>query len=151
MLRLEADVPAALIGNVKLGDQLAVRIAGVTNELEGIVAEIVARPPIPNSRTFLGETGFAATPGLRSGQFGRVAVPVGEAQRDPRSRFRRVQRGQMEIVFVVANGHAQLRLVKTGARVGDEVEVVSGLDSGEPVVTDGAAILMDGQPVAVKP
>jgi multidrug efflux pump subunit AcrA (membrane-fusion protein) len=57
----------------------------------------------------------------------------------------------MELVFVFANGHAQLRLIKTGTRVGDEVEVLSGLTSGEQVLTEGAAALTDGQPVSVKP
>jgi multidrug efflux pump subunit AcrA (membrane-fusion protein) len=57
----------------------------------------------------------------------------------------------MELVFVVANSHAQMRLVKTGSRVDDEVELVSGLNSGEQVVTDGAAALTDGQPVTIKP
>jgi multidrug efflux pump subunit AcrA (membrane-fusion protein) len=56
----------------------------------------------------------------------------------------------MELVFVVVNGYAQLRLVKTGSRIGDEIELVSGLNSGEPVVTDGEASLTDGQPVEVK-
>jgi len=88
---------------------------------------------------------------LRSGQFGRVSVPVGEASaiRVPAAAV--VQRGQMELVFVVVGNHAQLRLVKTGTRVGDEVEVVSGLNSGEQVVTEGASNLADGQPVSVKP
>ena len=62
-----------------------------------------------------------------------------------------VQRGQMELVFVVVNSHAQLRIVKTGKRVGDEVELVSGVDAGEQVVTEGAAQLVDGQPITFKP
>ena len=149
-LRLEADVPAALIGNVKPGDRLAVSIAGVANDLTGTIAEMSPAAD-PNSRTFLVKLDLPDAPGLRSGQFGRVAVPVGEvsAIRVPVSAV--VQRGQMEIVFVVNNGHAELRLVKTGARVGDEVEVVSGLDSGETVVTGGATDLMDGQPLTIKP
>jgi RND family efflux transporter MFP subunit len=149
-LRLEADVPAALIGNVKPGEPLAVKIAGVTNDLTGTVAEMSPAAD-PNSRTFLVKLDLPATPGLRSGQFGRVAVPIGDvsAIRVPVSAV--IQRGQMEMVFVVADGRAQLRLVKTGARVGNEIEVVSGLDSGEQIVTDGAAGLMDGQPVTVKP
>jgi multidrug efflux pump subunit AcrA (membrane-fusion protein) len=61
-----------------------------------------------------------------------------------------VQRGQLELVFVVVNGHAQLRIVKTGKRIGDEVELVSGMDAGEKVVLENAAQLMDGQPVEVK-
>ncbi|HEX7618532.1 MAG TPA: efflux RND transporter periplasmic adaptor subunit, partial [Verrucomicrobiae bacterium] len=101
--------------------------------------------------TYLVKLDLSGAIGLRSGQFGRVSVPVGEASaiRVPDSAV--IQRGQMELVFVVANGHAQLRLVKTGNRVGDEVEVVSGLDSGEQVVTVGAPALTDGQPVTTKP
>ena len=92
-----------------------------------------------------------AAPGLRSGQFGRVAVPVSEASaiRVPASAV--IQRGQMELVFVLASNHAQLRLVKTGSRIGDEIELVSGLDSGEQVVTAGGSALKDGQPVSIKP
>jgi len=149
-LRLEADVPEALIGNVKPGDRLAVRIAAVTNGIEGTVAEMSPTAD-PNSRTYLVKLDLPGVTDLRSGQFGRVAVPVGEANaiRVPAAAV--IQRGQMELVFVVANGHAQLRLVKTGNRVGDEVEAVSGLDSGEQVVTEGVSALTDGQPVIVKP
>ena len=149
-LRLEADVPEALIGNVKLGDRLPVRIAAVTNEIEGTVAEMSPAAD-PNSRTYLVKMDVPGATGLRSGQFGRVAVPVGAASaiRIPAAAV--IQRGQMELVFVVANSRAQLRLVKTGSRVGEEVEVVSGLDSGEQIVTVGGPALTDGQPVTVKP
>ncbi len=149
-LRLEADVPEALIGNVKPGEKLAVRIASVAGDMEGTVAELSPTAD-PNSRTYLVKLDLPGATGLRSGQFGRVSVPVGEtsAIRVPGSAV--VQRGQMEIVFVVANGHAELRLVKTGNRVGDEMEVVSGLNSGEQVVTENASALADGQPVNIKP
>ena len=53
-------------------------------------------------------------------------------------------------LFVVANQHAQLHLVKTGKRVGDEIEILSGLDAGERVVVSGADQLTDGQPVEAK-
>ena len=149
-LRLEAEVPEALIGNVKLGDKLSVRIAAVANEIEGAVAEMSPTAD-PNSRTYLVKLDLLGATGLRSGQFGRVSVPVGEASaiRVPAAAV--ILRGQMELVFVVVSGHAQLRIVKTGNRVGEEVEVVSGLDSGEQVVIDGAAALTDGQPLIVKP
>ena len=148
-LRLEADVPEAVIGKLKLGDQLPVRISALENELEGVISEI-APAADPNSRTFLVKLDLPSTPGLRAGQFGRVAMPVGEtsALRVPASAV--VQRGQMEMVFVVSNGKAHLRLVKTGKHIGDEVELVSGVDAGETIVTENAANLMDGQPVVVK-
>ena len=62
-----------------------------------------------------------------------------------------VQRGQMELVFVVADGHAHLRIVKTGKHIGDEVELVSGVDAGESVVVQNTRQLVDGQPVMVGP
>jgi RND family efflux transporter MFP subunit len=148
-LRLEADVPEAVIGHLAFGDKLGVRVSGVTGELAGVISEI-APSADSNSRTFLVKLDLPPTPGLRAGQFGRAAMPVGEtsALRVPASAL--VQRGQLELVFVVANGHAQLRIVKTGKRIGDEVELVSGMDAGEKVVLENAAQLVDGQPVEVK-
>jgi RND family efflux transporter MFP subunit len=150
VLRLEADVPEALIGNLKLGDKLSVRVATVAGDIEGIVAELSPAAD-PNSRTFLVKLDLPDTSGLRSGQFGRVAAPAGEVHsiRVPTSAV--VQRGQMEMVFVAGQDRAQLRLVKTGRHVGDEVEIVSGLNSGESIVTDGATGLEDGQPISTKP
>ncbi len=148
-LQLETDVPEAVIDRLALGDKLGVRLSGVSNELAGVVSEI-APSADPNSRTFLVKLDLPSTPGPRAGQFGRVAVPVGEtsALRVPAAAV--LQRGEMELVFVVTGDHAQLRIVKTGKRVGDEVELVSGVEGGERVVVGGAARLTDGQPVEVK-
>ncbi|MDE3066090.1 MAG: efflux RND transporter periplasmic adaptor subunit [Verrucomicrobiota bacterium] len=150
LLRLEADVPEALVDKIKLGDKLPVRIGALETNFTGIVSEI-APSADPNSRTFVVKLDLPSLPGLRAGQFGRVAVPTGKvsALRVPASAV--LQRGQMELVFVAADGRAHLRIVKTGARVGHEVEVVSGLDSGEAVVISGADNLLDGQPVHVQP
>jgi RND family efflux transporter MFP subunit len=148
-LRLEADIPEALIDRVKLGGKFFIRVASVTNLLEGVSSEIT---PVadPSSRTFLVKFDLPASEGLRVGQFGRVLVPVAEgaALRVPGSAV--VQRGQMELVFVVTDGKAQLRLVRTGKRVENEVEVVSGLSANEQVVSEGAGALTDGQPVSVR-
>lgn len=149
-LRLEADVPEAVVGKVALGDKLTVRIAALESELEGTVSEI-APTADPGSRTFLVKLDLPAKPGLRAGQFGRVAMPVGEATalRVPAGAV--VTRGQMEIVFVVADGKAQLRLVKTGKRIGAEIEIISGLSGGEKIVAENVGSLVDGQPVSLKP
>ena len=149
-LRFEANIPEALIQKVESGGKLRVRVASVDRELVGTVAEI-APSSDPNSRTFLAKLDLPADPALRAGQFGRAAVPIGElsALRVPAGAI--VQRGQMELVFTVVNDHAQLRLVKTGKRLGDEIELVSGVQAGEKVVVEGATELLDGQPVQVRP
>jgi RND family efflux transporter MFP subunit len=48
------------------------------------------------------------------------------------------------IVFVVRGDRVERRAVKTGANDGDLTEIVSGLNAGDRVVTDGAATLTDG-------
>ena len=150
VLRLEADVPEAVVGKLTLGDKLPVRISALETELVGVVSEI-APAADPNSRTFLVKLDLPGMSGLRAGQFGRVAMPVGEttALRVPVTAL--IQRGQMELVFIVADGKAQLRIVKTGKRIGGEVELVSGVAAGEKIVSEGAAGLVDGQPLTVRP
>jgi len=148
-LRFETDIPEAIIDRVALGAVMSVQVPNVAGALAAAVSEI-APAADPNTRTFRVKLDLPAAAGLRAGQFGRVAVPLAErmALRVPASAV--VRRGQMELVFVVVNGHAQLRLVKTGKRIGDELELVSGVDAGEQVVRDDAGQLVDGQPVTVK-
>lgn len=148
-LRLEADVPEAAVGRLTLGDKLPVRVSGLSSNLEGVVSEISPAAD-PGSRTFLVKCDLPPVADMRTGQFGRVAIPVGEnsALRAPASAV--IQRGQMELVFIVADSRAQLRIVKTGKRVGNEVELVSGVEAGEKIVVEGAGSLVDGQPVEVK-
>ena len=148
-LRLEADVPEAIASKIQQDARMAVRVGQSTSDLSGTIAEIA---PIadPASRTFRVKLDLPASPGLMSGQFARLIVPLGEhtSVRVPASAV--VQRGQLEILFIAENQHARLHLVKTGRRVNDETEILSGLDSGDSVVVDDPHQLADGQPLQEK-
>lgn len=148
-LRLEADVPQAVIGNLKLDDPLPVRISDLPDALTGTISEISPTAD-PNSRTFLVKLDLPAAAGLRTGQFGRVVMPVGETSALRCAAAAVIRRGQMELAFVAVGDHAQLRLVKTGNRIGDEVEIVSGLEVGEKVVVSDVVSLTDGQPLTIQ-
>jgi multidrug efflux pump subunit AcrA (membrane-fusion protein) len=52
-------------------------------------------------------------------------------------------------VFVVNGDKAQKRVVSTGTGGGESVEVLSGVQPGEQVVTRGAFALRDGDSVVV--
>lgn len=149
-LRFEADVPEALIGNVKLGAKLPVRVGTAPTPVEGTVVEMA---PIADaaSRTFLVKLDLPPTETARSGQFGRVWVATGDSRtiRIPAAAV--VARGQMDTVFVAARNHAQLRIVRTGKWTDREVELLSGIEPGESIVIESAEQLRDGQPVALKP
>ena len=157
-LQIEADVPETMAVNIKPEGRLAVRFGQDSAELAATVAEIAPNAD-PTSRTFQVKLDLPSqdpalrTPHsavLRSGQFARLVVPVGEfaSMRIPASAV--VQRGQLEIVFVAENQRAQLHLVKTGRKIDGETEILSGLDSGDTVVIDNASQLVDGQPLQVK-
>jgi len=148
-LRLEADLPETIASKVRREAQMQLRVDSIPGELSGTVKEI-APTADPVSRTLRVKLDLALNPALRSGQFARLLVPLGESTslRVPVSAV--VLRGQMEIVFVAANQRAQLHLVKTGRRINDEVEILSGLENGNVVVVEGAGQLVDGQPVEAK-
>jgi multidrug efflux pump subunit AcrA (membrane-fusion protein) len=57
----------------------------------------------------------------------------------------------MERVFVVKDDRAILRLVKTGARRGDQVEILTGIFDGDAVVINPPGTLRETQPLKVQP
>jgi len=145
-LRVEVNVPEALIGRVRAGESMPVHLPALNRTLTGTVGE-VAPAADATSHTFLVKLDVPATGDLRAGMFGRVSVPVGESSelRVPKAAV--VTRGQLELVFVVEKGVAHMRLVRTGGVTGSEVELLSGVAPGDVVVVEGAAGLEDGQPV----
>ena len=90
-------------------------------------------------------TGLSSSAPLVPGRFARLLVPLGHARSLLVPNSAVVQRGQLEIAFVVSKQQALLRLIKTGKHVGNDIEVLAGLDAGETVVIEGAEQLVDGQ------
>jgi RND family efflux transporter MFP subunit len=148
-LRLEVDVPEALSQRIKPGDIVQTRFAFQPDAVPGKVAEI-APSADAKSRTTRVKLDLPTAAGLAPGQFGRALISAGQYQvlSIPASAW--VRRGQMEMVFVDEGNTAHLRLVKTGKVTGGEVEILSGLRSGERIVVEGAESLLDGQPLQAK-
>ena len=148
-LRLVADVPSLLAGHVLADAKLTVRVETLPDPITGTVAEISPAAD-PASRTVRVKVDLPETPGLHTGQFGRLAVPVGEAAILFVPPPALVRRGQLEILFVAADGKAQMRLVRTGKQTAQGVEILAGLAPGEVVVIEGAGNLRDGQPLQIQ-
>jgi RND family efflux transporter MFP subunit len=53
-------------------------------------------------------------------------------------------------VFVIAGDRVEERVVMTGQAVGDQIEIVSGVKTGERMAASGVAQLVDGVRVAVR-
>jgi RND family efflux transporter MFP subunit len=148
-LEVRTDIPEAMILRITKGDRLKIVVPSVALNIEGTVAE-VSPTADPSSRTAPIKLRLPANPNLRSGQFARVSLAMTQAETLKIPAAAMVPFGQMERVFVVVDGKAQLRLVRTGARDDNHLEVLSGLSEGETVVIAGNDRLVDGQPVTIK-
>jgi len=148
-LRLVADVPSLLAVRVVPDAKLPVRVDTVPDAIMGTLAEISPAAD-PASRTVRMKVDLPLTAGLRSGQFGRLAVPIGEATFLFVPPPALVRRGQLEILFVAADGKAQMRLVRTGKETPQGIEILAGLAPGEAVICERAGTLRDGQPLQLQ-
>lgn len=145
-LRFEARVPEAAVDALVVGKSLPVRLDGLDHDIEGRLAEI--QPASDDAtRTRLAKIDLPATPGVRSGRFGRVLLATGASLTVAIPSEAVVRHGQLETVFVVDSGTARLRLVRTGRERDGRMEIASGLSGDEKVVLAGAADLVDGQRV----
>ncbi|HLW36378.1 MAG TPA: efflux RND transporter periplasmic adaptor subunit [Chthoniobacterales bacterium] len=100
-------------------------------------------------------TALLANPGdvLRPGFFARariVAQTLKDAVVVPQRAVSEVQ-GSYQLGIIGADGKAEIRPVKVGARTGSDWVITSGLKAGEKVVVEGLQKIKAGAPVAAKP
>lgn len=140
LLRVEVPVRESLAVDLRLGQGLAVEVPALSARLEGTVDELVPFAE-PGARTLLVKVRLPRTASrLVAGMYARVGVPAGTLRRVlvPASAVEEI--GQLEFVEVVdPEGRLERRLVTTGGRLGEDVEVLSGLRAGERVRLSPAA------------
>ncbi|HWA28654.1 MAG TPA: efflux RND transporter periplasmic adaptor subunit [Lacunisphaera sp.] len=148
-LRAEGTVPESAAARLHLGDRLGVVLVDAQPPIFGAIEELSTAADAV-SRSVLLKVALPPHQ-ARSGQFARLQVETGSAEaiRVPAAAVSRF--GQIERVFVVTDGRANLRLVKSGRMNGDRLEIVSGLNPGEQVVLASAVPLTDGQAVTPAP
>jgi RND family efflux transporter MFP subunit len=112
----------------------------ITGQVGRIIPSADAR-----SRSFQVKVGMPEGPDLKSGMFARVSIPLGGTGMLLIQRTAVVDQGQLEGVFIVDKQMvAHFRLVRTGKIIGDQVEIVSGLNPGQQYVVDVPPKLKDG-------
>ena len=133
--RLEATVDESKIGAVRLGESVPVVIDALGEQsIEGKVTQIV--PAVdPGSRTFTVKIDLPANPQMRTGLFGRARFAHGQHDAIAIPKSAVLNRGQLQAVYVVGSDQlASLRYVTLGPASSDQVEVLSGLQSGDRIV-----------------
>ncbi|MGE3857079.1 MAG: efflux RND transporter periplasmic adaptor subunit, partial [Dehalococcoidia bacterium] len=144
-------VDEARIGLIKLGMDTEVSVPAYPDKVfKGKVGTIA---PLGDARAHTFDvTVFAEDPQnqLKPGMFAQVNVVAAtkpNAILVPTASI--VQQGTNSRVFVVANGKASAKTVKTGIADATSTEITEGVAAGDQVVTVGQNVLRDGQAVAV--
>ncbi|WP_372659865.1 efflux RND transporter periplasmic adaptor subunit [Hydrogenophaga sp.] len=142
------EVTASEVGRIRVGQRVQVT-AATGREVEGKVRAI-APSADAQTRNILVYVDLPPHGDFKSGTFanGRFDLGQSEALTVPTPAI--VVRDGSTYVFVIdAEQHASQRKVQTGRRVGERVEVLSGLQAGESVAVQGAGFLNEADLVKV--
>lgn len=135
-LRIEAAIPAACADKVHTGNSLVAKIGSPAREIRVTVDEIQPSADA-QTRTVLVKARLPANSATQPGAFAWLQQACGHESvlLVPAAAVTRI--GQLESVRLVINGQTRLRHVKTGKRLGDAVEILSGLSEGDTVQIAG--------------
>ena len=149
-IQVEVAVPFDLMQHAKPGSVVRVEVPETAVTYAGTLAEIAAAVA-PDTRTVAVKINVTGSPALLSGEFVRALWPAGQlrALTVPASALSVLE--QMERVFVVVDGHAQLRIIRSGFRRADRMQIQAGLEAGEIVVLSPPATLRDGSVLEIAP
>ncbi|HYE53628.1 MAG TPA: efflux RND transporter periplasmic adaptor subunit [Chitinophagaceae bacterium] len=149
-LKLKVTVNESQVANLKLGDKVNVKASVFPDkEFKGTVTFIA--PKADASLSFPVEIEIASNPGnqLKAGMYGTAIFNFGNSAPViviPRSAF--VGSVSTNQVFVAENNVAKLRTVTAGRILGDQVEILGGLNEGETIITSGQINLSDGSRIS---
>ncbi len=150
-IKLDFTVPETLISSVREGlgivarsvaypgEEFAGKVASIDSRVDPTTRSVTVRATLPNERGLL-KPGMFLTVRLTRGASDALLVP--EQALVP-------EQGNV-YVFVVKDGLAEKRQVRTGERRVGEVQILAGLAAGEQVVTEGTQKLRDGAPVTLQ-
>lgn len=134
-MQLVARVRESLAQRLRVDQEIGVRIDALDLNCHGQVSEIVPEAEAA-SRSFEVKVTGPCPPGVYAGMFGRVLIPLDEQQVlvIPRKAVRQV--GQIDLVDVLEQGRLYRRAVQLGQPIGEQVQVLSGLQPGERVAVE---------------
>ncbi|MET3881780.1 membrane fusion protein (multidrug efflux system) [Chitinophagaceae bacterium OAS944] len=150
-LKVTANVPESYQTKVKEGTNLVITLPEDNNKSINTKVSVAGKLIDPSTRSFYIE-GRISGNNFRPGQIAMVriqdyaapkaiTVPINVMQND--------EKGKFVMVAAKENGKhvARKRPITTGALYGDTLEVKSGLQTGDVVITEGFQGLYDGQAI----
>ena len=151
--QVEVQVNSQAFSTLKLGEPLAVSytdFSGNRHHFDGAIERMVdATDPVTHTHTV--KIGVPPTVDVRSGNYVVVSVTVSEHPGIVVPQAAVFDRGGVRGVFVLGkDNRAWFRMVRLGSTMGDQIEVLAGLEDGETLVYQTPDRLENGMLIDVK-
>ncbi|CAD7813853.1 Toluene efflux pump periplasmic linker protein TtgD [Chryseobacterium aquaeductus] len=151
-LKLSVLVDESQIGRIQIGQQVSINVNVLPEEsFSGRITFIA--PKSDASLNFPVEIEVQNRGNLKAGMYGTALFKTNNGAETqnmltiPAEAFANgVSSGQ---IFIVQNGTAKMITVKTGKVYGDKVQIISGLNGGEQVITSGQINLDNGSKINI--
>jgi RND family efflux transporter MFP subunit len=159
LVKITVGVPDTTVQSIRLGQSVEVVVDAFPNRTFAAHVSRISSAADPTTKNFDVEVAIANRDHLlKTGMIGSLQlhkVTVAEtkpALMVPISAVVQHTGGNYGVFVIAQEGGTEvvrLRNVETGAVVGTDITVVSGVSSGERIITSGANLLKDGQAVEV--
>jgi HlyD family secretion protein len=150
----KGHIPQSEAAQLKVGNPAQLKVPGMDEPIEGKVT-LVSPALDPGSTTIeVWVEAKKANPNLRPGitvQVGMTAKTVKEAVVVPAAAVYKNPEGNGNYVLVAGtDDKAHMKPVQVGIRNGEDAQIVSGINAGDPVITAGGYALPDGTKIKVE-
>jgi len=144
-MQLVATVRESLAERLKVGDVIQASLDALGHACSATIREIVPQAEAA-SRSFKVKVTGPCPPGVYSGMFGRILIPLSDEDVliVPREAVSHV--GQLSLVDVVEGNGVRRRSVQLGRELPEGYEVLAGLRAGEKVVVPDKNSPSKGRP-----
>jgi membrane fusion protein (multidrug efflux system) len=152
LVKAEFNVPERFLGEIRQGQPVELAVAAYPKQKFKGEVYFIAPQVDPATRTVLVKARIPnADHKLKPGMFANFDLTLTLRQDAivvPESAL--MATGERTSVYVIgADGTAQMRPVKVGLRTANQIEIVSGLQEGEKVITEGLQKVRPGGAVKV--
>ncbi|MEP6850819.1 MAG: efflux RND transporter periplasmic adaptor subunit [Acidobacteriota bacterium] len=146
--RLEAAVEESRSNLVHIGNRVMVRIDALgAGDISGTVAEILPTSDAA-SRSYTVKIDISANPLIRTGLYGLARFPLSQKVAITVPQTAIIRRGQLTGIYLVgSDGVLHFRIVTTGKTSDGMVEMLSGVNEGDEIVSSDVERLNDGTKV----
>jgi membrane fusion protein (multidrug efflux system) len=149
-LKIKANIPENYIGDVSIGSPIEVVLPDQNNRVINARVTVVGKIIDPSTRTFYIEANVPASSNLKPNQVAKVHIKDygnPDAITIPMNTLQNDEEGKYVMVAAKEGDHlvARKRTVIIGELYNDRLEVKSGLQPGDQLITEGFQGLYDGQ------